>query len=165
MVPKWNPIITNREWLRCRLVYSPLPARIEAPNLCTHLSLASLIRLPPTLITQTYPCRFFPYSSPLVTHHSTKEYTLDKCKILAEKASSVNDLPYQCKRYPEAIKAVGHPPAVEATELNRQDTSGKDAYLGMTGGRAAQANKSKGLETHAQIQRRLTNSRRFTKQA
>jgi hypothetical protein len=82
------------------------------------------------------------------------EYTLDKCKILAEKVSSVNDLPYQCKKYPEAVKSVG---------IKRHDT--ENAYDGMKGRMAAQANKKKGIESHAQIQRRLTNSRRFTKQA
>ncbi|KAL7437862.1 hypothetical protein ACHAXH_005803 [Discostella pseudostelligera] len=95
----------------------------------------------------------------------SEEYTLEKCKILAEKASSVNDLPYQCKRYPEAVKAVGHPSSASTTEgVKRQETEGSK-YAGMQGGLAAQANKKKGLESHAQIQRRLTNTRRFTKQA
>jgi hypothetical protein len=85
---------------------------------------------------------------------SSPEYTLDKCKILAEKVSSVDELPYQCKKYPEAVKSVG---------IKRHDTD--NAYAGMKGRLAAQANKEKGIESHAQIQRRLTNSRRFTKQA
>ncbi len=60
---------------------------------------------------------------------------------------------------------MGHPSSSNTTEegVKRQDTKG--AYAGMRGGLAAQANKNKGLESHAQIQRRLTNSRRFTKQA
>lgn len=60
---------------------------------------------------------------------------------------------------------MGHPSSAttEGSNVKRQDTNG--AYDGMRGGLAAQANKSKGLESHAQIQRRLTNSRRFTKQA
>mmetsp|Transcript_19163 Transcript_19163/g.30974 ORF Transcript_19163/g.30974 Transcript_19163/m.30974 type:complete len:87 (+) Transcript_19163:155-415(+) len=83
-----------------------------------------------------------------------EEYTLDKCKLLAEKAASASDLPFQCKKYPEAVKSAN---------IQRQDTS-KGAYAGMQGGLAAQANKKKGRQSHAQIQRRLTNSRRFTKQ-
>ncbi|KAK1732856.1 hypothetical protein QTG54_016394 [Skeletonema marinoi] len=83
---------------------------------------------------------------------SEEEFTLDKCKMLAEKASSAADLPYACKKYPEAIKAA-----------SIQRTGTKKAYEGMQGGLAAQAQKAKGRESHAQIQRRLTNSRRFTK--
>ncbi|KAL3778062.1 hypothetical protein ACHAW5_011133 [Stephanodiscus triporus] len=89
-----------------------------------------------------------------------EEYTLEKCKILAEAVASVNDLPIQCKKYPEAVEAVG-------TTIKRRVTEGGagGAYSGMTGGLAARANREKGIESHAQIQRRLTNSRRFTKQA
>jgi hypothetical protein len=112
----------------------------------------------------TYPAHII--SSPSSFFTKIKEYTLEKCKILAEKASSVNDLPYQCKRYPEAVKAVGHPSSSASTTegVKRQETEGSK-YAGMQGGLAAQANKKKGLESHAQIQRRLTNTRRFTKQA
>lgn len=74
--------------------------------------------------------------------------------MLAEKASKVSDLPVECTKYPEAVKAA-----------SVQRTSTKSAYEGMTGGLAAQANKAKGRESHAQIQRRLTNTRRFTKQS
>lgn len=75
--------------------------------------------------------------------------------MLAEKVASTNDLPYQCKKYPEAVQA--------AASLKRRATE-KGAFEGMQGGLAAQANKKKGRESQAQIQRRLTNSRRFTKQ-
>mmetsp|Transcript_25487 Transcript_25487/g.36370 ORF Transcript_25487/g.36370 Transcript_25487/m.36370 type:complete len:88 (-) Transcript_25487:195-458(-) len=84
----------------------------------------------------------------------SEEYTLDKCKMLAEKVSSSADLPYACKKYPEAVKAAS---------LKRSGTKNKGAYAGMQGGLAAQATKASGRESHAQIQRRLTNSRRFTK--
>jgi hypothetical protein len=73
--------------------------------------------------------------------------------MLAEKASSAADLPYACTKYPEAVKTAS---------IKRTGTQ-KSAYEGMQGGLAAQAQKAKGRETHAQIQRRLTNSRRFTK--
>ena len=73
--------------------------------------------------------------------------------MLAEKANSSADLPYACKKYPEAVKTAS---------LKRAGTK-KAAYAGMQGGLAAQAQKAKGRETHAQIQRRLTNSRRFSK--
>eukprot|EP00970_Alexandrium_tamarense_P000619 scaffold69_cov198-Alexandrium_tamarense.AAC.59 len=73
--------------------------------------------------------------------------------MLAEKVSSINDLPLQCKKYPEAVKAA-----------SIQRTATKQAFEGMQGGLAAQAQKAKGGQSHAQIQRRLTNSRRFTKQ-
>ena len=79
---------------------------------------------------------------------------MEKCKMLAEKVSSVDDLPFQCKKYPEAVTSAN---------IQHQDTK-KGAYEGMQGGLAAQANKKKGIQSHAQIQRRLTNSRRFTKQ-
>eukprot|EP00984_Skeletonema_dohrnii_P002145 scaffold736_cov114-Skeletonema_dohrnii-CCMP3373.AAC.4 len=62
--------------------------------------------------------------------------------MLAEKASSAADLPYACKKYPEAIKAA-----------SIQRTGTKKAYEGMQGGLAAQAQKAKGRESHAQIQR------------
>jgi hypothetical protein len=74
--------------------------------------------------------------------------------MLAEKVSKVSDLPSECTRYPEAVKAAAAP-----------RTTTKTAYDGMTGAQAAMANKAKGRESHAQIQRRLTNTRRFTKQA
>lgn len=85
-----------------------------------------------------------------------EEFTADKCKMLAEKVDSINDLPYACKKYPDAVKTANNP-------IVRRETD-KGAYAGMQGGLAAQANKKKGRESHAQIQRRLTNSRRFTKQ-
>ena len=74
--------------------------------------------------------------------------------MLAEKAASANDLPYECKKYPEAVKAAS---------IKRSKTE-KKAFEGMQGGLAAQSAKKQGRESHAQIQRRLTNSRRFTKQ-
>ncbi len=74
--------------------------------------------------------------------------------MLAEKVTSADDLPYACKKYPEAVKAAS---------LQRKGTQ-KSAYDGMQGGLAAQSQKAKGRESHAQIQRRMTNSRRFTKQ-
>ncbi|KAL9187810.1 hypothetical protein ACHAXT_006188 [Thalassiosira profunda] len=83
-----------------------------------------------------------------------EDYSLEKCKMLAEKAASANDLPYECKKYPEAVKAAN---------IKRSETQ-KQAYAGMQGGLAAQAAKKSGRETHAQIQRRLTSTRRFTKQ-
>jgi len=81
------------------------------------------------------------------------EYTLDKCKMIAEKVNSANELPYECKKYPEVVKSAS---------IKRHATQ-KAAFEGMQGGLAAQANKRKGKETHAQMQRRMTNSRRFTK--
>ena len=81
------------------------------------------------------------------------EYTLDKCKMIAEKVNSANELPYECKKYPEAVKSAS---------LKRQGTQ-KSAFAGMQGGAAAQANRHRGKESHAQMQRRMTNSRRFTK--
>ena len=83
-----------------------------------------------------------------------EEYTLEKCKMLAEKASKVSDLPSECTRYPEAVKAA-----------SIQRTTTKTAYEGMQGGQAAMANKAKGRQSQAQITRRMTNSRRFTKQS
>jgi ribose 1,5-bisphosphokinase PhnN len=74
--------------------------------------------------------------------------------MLAEKVSKASELPVECTKYPEAVKAA-----------SVQRTPTKSAYEGMTGGLAAQANKAKGRESQAQIQRRLTNSRRFTKQS
>ena len=81
------------------------------------------------------------------------EYTLDKCKMIAEKVNSANELPYECKKYPEVVKSAS---------LKRQGTQ-KSAFAGMQGGAAAQANRQRGKESHAQMQRRMTNSRRFTK--
>ena len=84
------------------------------------------------------------------------EYSLAKCKLLAEKVNSVNELPYECKKYPDAMKEASKP-----AKISRKDT---DAYAGMQGATAAKAVKKSGRESHAQIQRRLTNTRRFTKQ-
>ena len=98
---------------------------------------------------------FSPLPSLRTAPSNTIEYTLEKCKLLAEKVASTNDLPYECKKYPEAVQT--------ASKIKRRATE-KGAFEGMQGGLAAQANKKKGIDSHAQIQRRLTNSRRFTKQ-
>lgn len=87
---------------------------------------------------------------------SSPAYTLDRCKLLAAKVASAADLPLQCKQYPEAVQSA-------ETNVNRTETSKKSAFEGMQGGLAAQANHKKGRASHAQIQRRLTNTRRFTK--
>ena len=42
-------------------------------------------------------------NNPIV--YTQTEYTLEKCKMLAEKVSKVSELPKECTRYPEAVKA------------------------------------------------------------
>jgi hypothetical protein len=106
-----------------------------------------------TSITPTLTSHLSSLHNNQITSQFATEYTLEKCKMLAEKVSSINDLPLQCKKYPEAVKAA-----------SIQRTATKQAFEGMQGGLAAQAQKAKGGQSHAQIQRRLTNSRRFTKQ-
>ena len=110
-------------------------------------------------------CNFQPRYSPFCTDtqctvahagNEVLEYSLDKCKLLAEKVSSVNELPYECKKYPAAVKEANKP-----ANITRKDT---DPHAGMQGAMAAKHQKASGRESHAQIQRRLTNSRRFTKQ-
>lgn len=92
------------------------------------------------------------------SHHVTllfpTEYTLEKCKMLAEKVSSTSDLPLECKKFPDAVKRAS---------MKKHDTK-KQAFEGMQGRLAAEKNKKTGRESHAQIQRRLTSTRRFTKQ-
>ena len=69
--------------------------------------------------------------------------------------SSANEMPYGCAKFPAAMKEAEKP-----AKIARSLTS----HAGMQGALAAKKNKAAGRESHAQIQRRLTNSRRFTKQ-
>mmetsp|Transcript_23221 Transcript_23221/g.22287 ORF Transcript_23221/g.22287 Transcript_23221/m.22287 type:complete len:118 (-) Transcript_23221:301-654(-) len=79
------------------------------------------------------------------------------CEALAEKLTSVKDLPRECLAYNAVVNSV----------LRRSKTSDNAiAFQGMQSGSAtsAMAARGKGKESFAQIQRRYTNSRRFSKQ-
>merc|ERR1711915_709978 len=77
------------------------------------------------------------------------------CKVLADKLVAVKDLPRECLAYNDVINSI----------LRRNTKTGSDAFEGMQAGSAqsAKAARVKGKESYAQIQRRYTNTRRFTK--
>lgn len=76
------------------------------------------------------------------------------CKVLADKLVAVKDLPRECLAYNDVINSI-----------LRRNTKTGNAFEGMQAGSAqsAKAARVKGKESYAQIQRRYTNSRRFTK--
>lgn len=94
------------------------------------------------------------------TYTEDDKQSRDYCQGLANKLASMSDLPKSCRKYPDIVKT-----------LERRTTGKKEdaalAFEGMSPGEAAQARaaRSKGQQHHAQIQRRYTQTRRFTKQA
>ena len=79
------------------------------------------------------------------------------CQALADRLVAVKDLPRECLAYNDVINSI----------LRRNTKSDNAiAFQGMQPGSAqsAMAARGKGRESHAQIQRRYTNSRRFSKQ-
>eukprot|EP00978_Attheya_sp_CCMP212_P032380 scaffold126150_cov60-Attheya_sp.AAC.16 len=78
------------------------------------------------------------------------------CQRIAAKISSVSDMPIECKNYDDLMQ-----------DLQRRLTKSEaGAFAGMTPGQAqaAMSARSKGQLNHAQIQRRLTQTRTFKKE-
>ena len=67
-----------------------------------------------------------------------------RCEALVAKIKTVSDLPAVCKNY-DSVKAI----------LQKRKTV-TDPFAGMKGATQARANRSKGHEHHAKIQRRAT---------
>jgi hypothetical protein len=80
-------------------------------------------------------------------HHNIFQYGTDQqayCERLAESIKTVSDLPSACKNF-DSVKAV----------LQKRKTV-TDPFAGMKGATQARADRTRGQEHHAQIQRRLT---------
>ena len=73
----------------------------------------------------------------------TKEY----CEGLAKELNKVSELPKGCEIYPSVIQT-----------LESKEKAAKNPFLGMWAGQATRAKEARqhGVESHAQIQRRLT---------
>eukprot|EP00979_Chaetoceros_neogracilis_P006914 scaffold1406_cov284-Chaetoceros_neogracile.AAC.17 len=70
------------------------------------------------------------------------------CKLLAQKLSNIKDLPKECFDHKDIVASFQRHPTKSENSI---------AFEGMGSSAAARAH-------HAQIQRRYTNTRRFTKQ-
>mmetsp|Transcript_6454 Transcript_6454/g.9375 ORF Transcript_6454/g.9375 Transcript_6454/m.9375 type:complete len:116 (-) Transcript_6454:153-500(-) len=85
---------------------------------------------------------------------TSKNY--DECSCLAKKISSVKDLPVECHIHKDIVRSV------IAKSSSKENAI---AFQGMGSAAAAHANaRGQGRESYAQIQRRYTNTRRFTKE-
>mmetsp|Transcript_24914 Transcript_24914/g.33023 ORF Transcript_24914/g.33023 Transcript_24914/m.33023 type:complete len:84 (+) Transcript_24914:645-896(+) len=79
--------------------------------------------------------------------------------MLANQLLAVGDLPVACQAHPEVVNTL------RRKNTKSDPNSAAQAFAGMSAGeqQAAMAQRSKGQMSHAQIQRRLTSTRRFTK--
>mmetsp|Transcript_8292 Transcript_8292/g.15626 ORF Transcript_8292/g.15626 Transcript_8292/m.15626 type:complete len:115 (+) Transcript_8292:214-558(+) len=78
------------------------------------------------------------------------------CRMIAQKISNIKDLPQECFEHKDIV-----------AQFQRRPTKSENsiAFEGMGSSAAAAAKaRSKGQENYAQIQRRMTNTRRFTKE-
>jgi hypothetical protein len=80
----------------------------------------------------------------------TKSY----CESIAQKITSLQDFPVACQQFDDVYE-----------KLEKKIALAADPFIGMRPGTAiqARASRSKGVESHHQIQRRLTTPRRFSK--
>eukprot|EP00553_Chaetoceros_curvisetus_P007219 CAMPEP_0204616394 /NCGR_PEP_ID=MMETSP0717-20131115/3648_1 /ASSEMBLY_ACC=CAM_ASM_000666 /TAXON_ID=230516 /ORGANISM="Chaetoceros curvisetus" /LENGTH=101 /DNA_ID=CAMNT_0051629627 /DNA_START=398 /DNA_END=703 /DNA_ORIENTATION=+ len=80
-----------------------------------------------------------------------------QCQIFAKKISNIKDLPDECFAHKDIVASF--------QTSSRGGADAPDPFAGMGGAAAAAISaRKKGQENYAQIQRRLTNSRRFTKE-
>jgi hypothetical protein len=89
-------------------------------------------------------------------HTADQKKDYKTCKLIAQKISNIKDLPQECLEYKDIV-----------AQFQRRPTKSENsiAFEGMGSSAAAAANaRSKGQENYAQIQRRFTNTRRFTKE-
>jgi hypothetical protein len=78
------------------------------------------------------------------------------CQLIAQKISNIKDLPQECFEHRDIVARFQRRPTKSENSI---------AFEGMGSSAAAAAKaRSKGQENYAQIQRRFTNSRRFTKE-
>eukprot|EP00542_Grammatophora_oceanica_P010255 CAMPEP_0194026370 /NCGR_PEP_ID=MMETSP0009_2-20130614/696_1 /TAXON_ID=210454 /ORGANISM="Grammatophora oceanica, Strain CCMP 410" /LENGTH=105 /DNA_ID=CAMNT_0038665037 /DNA_START=69 /DNA_END=386 /DNA_ORIENTATION=- len=73
------------------------------------------------------------------------------CQGLASKIGSIAELPAVCQRYPDVVQSLKSP------------NEKVDPFAGMKSRTSARAARNKGQQNYAQIQRRFTSSRRFSK--
>lgn len=96
-----------------------------------------------------FPCgvRVVAFPLRLVRIFLTNPFSSDQqeyCERLAEKIKTISDLPSSCKNF-DSVKAV----------LQKRKTV-TDPFAGMRGATQARADRTRGQEHHAKIQRRLT---------
>lgn len=93
------------------------------------------------------PSLFAPFSHsicPILSHLVTFSDQQAYCERLAESIKTISDLPAYCNNF-DSVKAV----------LQKRKTV-TDPFAGMRGATQARADRNRGLEHHAKIQRRLT---------
>jgi len=80
------------------------------------------------------------------------------CKNLTENIKKVSEIPQVCNQYPDVVKSI-------TARIEEKDAA--IAFQGMQSGSGNEARtaRTKGVEYHAQVQRRLTQTRRFSKKA
>jgi len=83
------------------------------------------------------------------------KYSLEDCKAIASKISSVQSLPSTCYRFDDVLKNFEAQP-------NESDLSIAFDGMGSAAAAAVRARKT-GKENYPQIQRRFTNTKRFSK--
>mmetsp|Transcript_12140 Transcript_12140/g.17679 ORF Transcript_12140/g.17679 Transcript_12140/m.17679 type:complete len:116 (+) Transcript_12140:131-478(+) len=95
-------------------------------------------------------------------HDLVQENMIDKkrdhrsCKAVAAKLSNLKDLPQECFEYNDIVVSFQKRPTKSENSI---------AFEGMGSSAAAAAKaRERGQQNYAQIQRRFTNTRRFTKQ-
>lgn len=93
----------------------------------------------------------------LFSYIAETKKTYSECKTIASKLGSVKELPNECFDYKDIVISLAKRPT-------KAQSDHATAFEGM-GSSAAAAAKARagGRESYAQIQRRYTNTRRFTK--
>lgn len=77
-------------------------------------------------------------------------HSYESCMAISQKLSNSGELPRECRQYKDVVSNL--------TASSKKDDTAAIAFQGMGGSAAAAA------VSHAQIQRRYTNTRRFTKE-
>ena len=92
---------------------------------------------------------------PLLHVYIESELTQKQCLVLAVKLSSSKHLPKECLEYKDVVQVLQKRPT-------KSDNSIAFQGMGSSGLAAAKA-RERGQQNYAQIQRRFTNTRRFSK--
>ena len=88
------------------------------------------------------------------TTENKKDYRA--CQLVAKELSNIKDLPHECFEHKDIVASFQRRPTKSENSI---------AFEGMgNAGAAAASARNKGQQNYAQIQRRFTNTRRFTKQ-
>jgi len=85
---------------------------------------------------------------------SDSTHSYKSCKALAQKVSGLKNLPNECLDYKDIVQSL----------VRKETTDSSIAFQGMGSSAAAAASaRERGQQNYAQVQRRFTNTRRFTK--